>query len=154
MIMSNIIKGQAELAKKFKVQQSTVSRWQTSGKFDGCYLRIGKDVLYDYDAILEKFKGHSVKETLNVSGIEELKGIIREWFYEFYKEVKNQNFAESDEYYIAPEVCKLLHVHASTLRNWEKKGILKRAKKIGQHVYYKKCDVGRIKHSYNSPYHK
>ena len=54
---ARFIYGQDALAKELGVKQSTVSRWQTAGKLDGCYYRVGKKVVYNLDAILEKFKG-------------------------------------------------------------------------------------------------
>jgi predicted site-specific integrase-resolvase len=54
---ARLIFGQKDLAKALGVEQATVSRWQTAGKFEGCYYRVGKKVVYNLDAILEKFKG-------------------------------------------------------------------------------------------------
>ena len=52
-----LIRGQVALAKELGVTQQTVSLWHSGGKFAGCYSRIGKKIIYDLDAILEKFAG-------------------------------------------------------------------------------------------------
>lgn len=57
MNSDRIIKGQAALAKHLGVSQATVSSWQTAGKFEGCFFRIGKAISYDLDAIEKKFRG-------------------------------------------------------------------------------------------------
>ena len=51
-----LICGQKALAEKLGVTQSTISRWQSSGKLSGCFYRVsGKNIVYNLDAILEKF---------------------------------------------------------------------------------------------------
>jgi len=57
MNSDRIIKGQVALAKHLGVSQTTVSSWQTAGKFEGCFFRIGRVISYDLDAIEKKFRG-------------------------------------------------------------------------------------------------
>lgn len=57
MNSGRIIKGQVALAKHLGVSQATISSWQTAGKFEGCFFRIGRVISYDLDAIEKKFRG-------------------------------------------------------------------------------------------------
>lgn len=47
----NTCVGQNALAKCLHVSNVTVNRWHSEGKFEGCYTRIGKKIVYDVSKI-------------------------------------------------------------------------------------------------------
>jgi predicted site-specific integrase-resolvase len=48
--------GQKELSEYLGVSKATVNQWQRMGKFEGCYLRVGRKIVYNLDDIDTKFK--------------------------------------------------------------------------------------------------
>lgn len=45
--------GQQALAARLHVSIVTINRWHREGKFDGCYTRLGKKIVYNIDKIEE-----------------------------------------------------------------------------------------------------
>lgn len=43
--------GQQALAARLHVSIVTINRWHREGKFDGCYTRLGKKIVYNLDKI-------------------------------------------------------------------------------------------------------